>query len=155
MGHVALRGRVDVPAQALWERIADFGNVDWVPGIRQLEVRGSGPGMQRIVAMGEGSPACERLDRIDAATRSIEYRVSGGERTSELERARAGEAPPAFPVRAYRARMCVEPMASGCELCWSCEFEPDAVAEEDALEAMAQLGALLFRWLKRAVESVE
>jgi hypothetical protein len=60
MARVELRGRIGVPAAALWERIADFGDVGWVPGIRQHAVRGAGPGMVRVVAMGDAPPGEER-----------------------------------------------------------------------------------------------
>lgn len=153
MASVALSGRIEVPAARLWARLADFGDVSWVPGIRQLEVRGSGPGMVRVVAIGDGAPGSERLERIDPAARSLEYSVSGFQREGSTERALAGSGPPPFPVRGYRGRMQVLEAGSGCEWCWSVEFEPDGVGEDEALAAVAQLGALLFRWLKRDLES--
>jgi hypothetical protein len=153
MARVELRGRIAAPAAALWARIADFGDVSWVPGIRRHAVRGSGPGMVRVVAMGDASPGEERLERIDPAARCVEYSVRGFQRDGALDQALAGTGPPAFPVRDYRGRMQVEDEAPGCALRWSAEFEPDGVGEEDAIAAVAQLGALLFRWLKADVEA--
>jgi mxaD protein len=152
MARVALRGRIGVPAERLWARIADFGDVSWIPGIRTLELRGSGPGMVRVVALGEGAPGKETLERIDPAQRWLEYSVSGGQRDGSAERALAGSGPPAFPVRGYRGRMQVEGEGAECALAWSAEFEPDGVREDEAIAAVAQLGALLFRWLARDLE---
>ena len=152
MARVELRGRIGVPAARLWARIADFGDVSWVPGIRPIAVRGSGPGMLRVVALGEGAPGEERLERIDPAGRWLEYSVRGFQRDGSRERALAGAGPPAFPVRDYRGRMQVEDAHPGCALRWSAEFEPDGVGEDEAIHAVAQLGALLFRWLKRDLE---
>jgi hypothetical protein len=152
MATVALRGRIAVPAERLWARIADFGDVSWVPGIRHVELRGAGPGMLRVVAIGDGPPGSERLERIDPATRSLEYTVSGGQRDGTVERALAGSGPPAFPVRGYRGRMQVLDAGEICEWCWSAEFEPDGVGEDEAISAIAQLGSLLFCWLKRDLE---
>ena len=153
MARVEIRGRIAVPAADLWARIADFGNVSWVPGIRPLEVRGTGVGMVRVVAMGDAAPGQERLERIDPAARWIEYSVSGFQRDGDTASALAGSGPPAFPVRDYRGRMQVENEAEGCALRWSAEFEPDGVGEDEAIHAIAQLGALLFRWLKRDLEA--
>jgi hypothetical protein len=152
MASVALRGRIEAPAARVWERLADFGDVSWVPGIRHVEIRGSGPGMVRVVAIGDGAPGSERLESIDPATRTLEYSVSGFQRDGSAERAQAGSGPPAFPVRGYRGRMQVVEADGACQWCWSVEFEPDGVGEDDAIAAVAQLGSLLFRWLKRDLE---
>jgi hypothetical protein len=48
--------------------------------------------------------------------------------------------------------MQVEDAEGGCALRWSAEFEPDGVGEDQAISAIAQLGTLLFRWLKRDLE---
>jgi hypothetical protein len=153
MARVELRGRIAAPAAELWARIADFGDVSWVPGIRRHAVRGSGPGMVRVVGLGDAAPGEERLERIDPAARWIEYSVRGFQRDGSLEGALAGTGPPPFPVRGYRGRMQVEDEPPGCALRWSAEFEPDGVGEDDAIAAVAQLGALLFRWLKADVEA--
>ena len=153
MAKIEIRGRIAVPAADLWARIANFGDVSWVPGIRQLEVRGSGAGMVRVVAMGDAAPGEERLERIDPAARWLEYSVSGFQRDGDTASALAGTGPPAFPVRDYRGRMQVETEAQGGALRWSAEFEPDGVGEDEAIDAVAQLGALLFRWLKRDLET--
>jgi hypothetical protein len=109
--------------------------------------------MVRVVALGEAAPGEERLERIDAAARWLEYSVRGFQRDGSTERALAGTGPPAFPVRDYRGRMQVEDATPGCELRWSAEFEPDdGVEEEEAIHAVAELGALLFRWLKLDLE---
>jgi hypothetical protein len=145
MASIAIRGRIEVPADALWKRLEDFGDVSWVPGIRQLEVRGSGPGMVRVVALGDAPPGEERLDRIDAAGRWLEYSVRGfrGDQTGS-----AG-----FPVRDYRGRMQVGPADGGCTWSWSVDFEPDGVSEDEAIAFVARLGTLLFRWLKHDLEN--
>jgi polyketide cyclase/dehydrase/lipid transport protein len=153
MARVEIRGRIGAPAAALWARIADFGDVSWVPGIRQLALRGSGPGMVRVVALGDAAPGEECLERIDPEGRWLEYSVRGFQRDGSSAQALAGTGPPAFPVRGYRGRMQVEDSAPGCALRWSAEFEPDGVGEEEAIAAIAQLGALLFRWLKLDLES--
>jgi hypothetical protein len=103
--------------------------------------------------MGDAPPGEERLERIDAAGRWLEYTVRGFAREGDAARALAGAGPPAFPVRDYRGRMQVEEEPPACALRWSAEFEPDGVSEEDAIAAIAQLGALLFRWLKQDLES--
>jgi hypothetical protein len=153
MARVEIRGRIAAPAKDLWARIENFGDIGWVPGIRQLEVRGAGVGMVRVVALGDGAPGEERLERIDADARWLEYSASGFRPEGDAARARAGTGPPPFPVRNYRGRMQVEAAERGCALRWSAEFEPDGVEEDEAISAIAQLGTLLFRWLKRDLEA--
>ena len=153
MASTAISGRIEVPAAVLWARIADFGDLSWVPGIRQLGVRGSGPGMVRVVAMGDAPALEERLERIDTGAHWLEYTARGFQNDGRVERALAGEGPPAFPVRGYRGRMQVEPDADGSLYRWSAQFEPDGVSEDEAIHLVAKLGALLFRWLKRDLES--
>ena len=98
---------LDVPADALWKLVAAFGDTSWMPAGAQVTLHGSGPGMERRIAAGQGKVIRERLEFADAASRTLVYTIP--------------ENVP-FPVKDYRATMRVRAKGDGSELDWSVEL---------------------------------
>src|SRR3972149_100928 len=95
MGKARVTRALDVPADALWKLVSSFGDTSWMPagapGTRRApRPRAAGPGMRRRTAAGPDKVIRERLEFVDAASRTLVYTIP--------------ENVP-FPVTDYRATM--------------------------------------------------
>jgi hypothetical protein len=129
---------LDVPADALWKLVAAFGDTSWMPAGAQVTVHGSGPGMERRIAAGEGKLIRERLEFADAASRTLVYTIPQNV---------------PFPVKDYRATMRVRAKGSGSELDWSASFEPVGVSQADAAKAIEGMYGLMIGWIEARVKA--
>jgi hypothetical protein len=104
---------IDVPADAVWKLISNFGDTSWMPPGTQVTLVGSGVGMERRIAAGPGKLIHERLLSLDERERALGYAIPVNV---------------PFPVSDYRATMRVRAQGAGCELEWSASYEcaPDA-----------------------------
>ena len=130
---------LDVPADALWKLVAAFGDTSWMPAGAQVTVYGSGPGMERRIAAGEGKVIRERLEFADTASRTLVYTIPEN-------------AP--FPVTDYRATLRVRPKGDRSELDWSVTFTPDGASEADARKAIESMYGVMIGWLEARVKAV-
>jgi hypothetical protein len=129
---------LDVPADALWKLVAAFGDTSWMPAGAQVTVHGSGPGMERRIAAGEGKVIRERLEFADAASRTLVYTIPQNV---------------PFPVKDYRATMRVRPQGTGSELDWSATFEPVGASEADARKAIEGMYGVMVGWIEGRVKA--
>jgi hypothetical protein len=129
---------LDVPADALWKLVAAFGDTSWMPAGAQVTVHGSGPGMERRIAAGEGKVIRERLEFADAASRTLVYTIPQNV---------------PFPVKDYRATMRVRPQGTGSELDWSATFEPVGASEADARKAIEGMYGVMIGWIEGRVKA--
>lgn len=73
---VEVRGTINAPAGAVWQRLGDFGAVaEWNPFVEQVEIAGSGVGMTRVITADGGSRIVEVLMERDDAKRHLRYSV--------------------------------------------------------------------------------
>jgi hypothetical protein len=116
--------------ETLWAIVGSPGRSDWVPGVTACHFDGQ---VRRMTMAGAGEVA-ERIYRVDAAAREIEYGV--------IE-SRA-------PLQSHRASITVEPAPGGARLVWKTVVEPVAL-EKFIRRAMEE--SLV--QLRRMVEPVE
>ncbi len=69
---------MDFPAQRVWALLEDFGNMQWAPGVKQVELIGTGIGMTRRLHMDGMEPIDEVLETQDPATMSFSYSIPQG-----------------------------------------------------------------------------
>ena len=120
MGEYTVEEEVGVGADRLWEVIADFGNVPWIPGVSQVEVEGEGPGMVRIM----DGQVREQLETLDPATRTLTYTIPGLP----------------LPMQNYHSTMRVQPAGEGrCRLAWTCRADPDGASEAEVEQIITGL----------------
>lgn len=131
MAHVSVTKTLDVPADALWKVVEDFADTGWMPTGTPCETVGEGPGMARLIGP-PGQQIREQLESIDVTTRTLVYTIP--------------ENVP-FPVTDYRATMQVREAGAGSELSWSCEFEPEAGAEQAARAAIEGMYGVMIGWI--------
>ena len=65
-----------------WEVLADFGGMDWVPGVEGCELEGEGIGQIRKIKMGP-MEISERLEVLDADAKKLAYSITEGPMPTE------------------------------------------------------------------------
>jgi hypothetical protein len=138
MGKARVTRALDVPADALWKLVASFGDTSWMPGGTKVTLLGSGPGMERRIAAGPDKVIRERLEFVDAASRTLVYTIPANV---------------PFPVTGYRATMRVRAKGKGSELDWSASFEPVGVSEGDAAKAIEGMYGVMIGWIEARVKA--
>jgi hypothetical protein len=135
MAHVTVKQKMGHPAEKVWALVADFGDISWMPAGTPAEIEGEGPGMARII----GGAIREQLESIDPASRTLVYTIPEGI---------------PFPVTGYRSIMTVTAEGADSELSWSCSFEPDGVAEEQAAAMIEGMYGQMIGWVRERVSSL-
>lgn len=130
---------LDVPAPALWKLIAAFGDTSWMPAGAQVTVVGSGPGMERRIAAGEGKQIREKLESLDDKGKTLVYTIPEGV---------------PFPVKDYRATMRVRGDGAKSELDWSVSFEPAGASEADARKAIEGMYGVMIGWIEARAKAL-
>lgn len=138
MAHTAVKRTLAVPAETLWERLANFGDVSWITPATRVEVEGSGPGMVRLVYAGSETAVRERLESLDPGTRTLVYTIPENN---------------PLPVEGYRATVRIDDLGKGrCEIEWSCEYQPSGVSPEQAERSIQAMYAVLIDWVSAGLE---
>jgi hypothetical protein len=136
MASVRVTRQYDHPVEKVWGLVSDFGNISWMPAGTECRVEGKGPGMIRHIGAGPSMTLPETLESVDDATRTLIYTIPG-------------ELP--FPATDYRSTMVVREKGSGCELDWSCTYEPKGDPAQ-AQVAMEGLYGTLIGWVSDALD---
>ena len=132
MTDVSVSAEFDVSSDRLWEVVADFGNVAWIPGMTGVRVDGEGPGMTRFLPTGDVE-VHERLESVDPSAKTLVYSIPKNI---------------PFAVTGYRATMRVEDAGGGCRLVWSCTCEPEGMSEDEARQTIQGLYEMMIGWLR-------
>src|SRR5262245_26960092 len=134
MARVSVKEKLGLPAQQVWDLIADFGNTSWLQGLAKTEVQGRGPGMVRLLYVGDNPPIEERLESLDAKTRTLTYTIPKNI---------------PFPISEYRATIRVRDTGSATsEVEWSCELTPKGVPEAQAVAMLEGMYKTMVGWLR-------
>jgi hypothetical protein len=139
VANVSVKRTLEVPVDLVWKLVADFGDTSWMPGPPEVERVGSGPGMERRISAGSGKVICERLESVDAASRTLVYTIP--------------ENVP-FPVKDYRATMRVGAAGSGSELEWSASFEPQGADEATAAKGIEDMYGVMIGWIETRAKAL-
>lgn len=139
MSTITIRKQLGVSAGAVWATLADFGNVEWIPGAGDVVVEGDGPGMQRVLAAGGPTPIVEKLLWIEPATRKLSYEIIDNP----------------LPVRRFVAVATVSDGGAdsgGSTVAWEVDYEPDG--DDDAARgAIEAVYGLMAGWIEDHVRA--
>ena len=114
MARVHTQQEYDVPADAIWERIGDFGALDaWHPAVADCTT--SDEGQVRTLALEGGGTIIETLEAEEP--RSYRYRID--------------ESP--LPVADYVATIRVVEAGDGSVVEWEADFTPSGASEDEAV----------------------
>jgi len=133
--------RLAAPPDAVWDVLADFGNVDWIPGPSDVRVEGEGPGMRRFIAASSEKPVIETLIWIKPDERALSYEIANNP----------------MPVSRFVAVNTVSESADAAgesTVIWDIDYEPigDDAAARDAMEAVY---GLMAGWVQDFVKARE
>ncbi|MBW2386601.1 MAG: SRPBCC family protein [Deltaproteobacteria bacterium] len=138
MVEVNIEREYEFAADVVWDVIADFGNVSWVPGIEKVELEGKGVGMIRHLTVPVFPQLHERLDAIDAQEKVLEYSIPAVEY---------------IKVEKYSARAQVVDLGPGrCRVLWSCRAEAVGASEEEASDKTRAFYAAMLGWINDYLE---
>ncbi|BBX41930.1 SRPBCC family protein [Mycobacterium simiae] len=126
--------RLAASPDAVWAVLADFGNVDWIPGPSDVRVEGEGPGMRRFIAASTEKPVIETLIWIKPDERALSYEIVNNP----------------MPVSRFVAVNTVSEGADAAReaiVVWDIDYEPigDDAAARDAMESVY---ALMADWVQ-------
>ncbi|QLL08899.1 SRPBCC family protein [Mycobacterium vicinigordonae] len=119
--------RLESSAASVWAVLADFGSVEWIPGLKEVQVEGRGPGMCRRIKGSGDTPIVETLLWIKPEARTLAYEITD----NPLPVSR-------FVAVASVSESGIGDPSGGSTVVWEIDYEPDgddAVARE-AIEAV-------------------
>jgi hypothetical protein len=120
MGEARAEITIDRPADEVWAKVGNFGELTWMPGVETCELDGD----DRILGM-FGMRVVERLYARDDETRTLTYGIVDGDVKAET----------------HRATITVMPAGSGSFVTWDVETD-DAMVEMMQGAYTGALGAL-------------
>lgn len=95
-------------AEKVWQRIRDFSDLSWLPGVTDCTVEGEGVGAVRTVTTADGGKVVEVLSAHDDGSHAFGYRII--------------MAPGVREDTDYRATVQVHATDSGCTVTWQARF---------------------------------
>lgn len=110
-------------ADTVWQRIRDFSDLSWLPGVTACTVEGEGIGALRTVSTADGGQVVEALTALDDGARMFGYRIV--------------KAPGVREDTDYQASVTVQATDSGCQVTWQASFNAGN-APEDKVEKARQ-----------------
>lgn len=124
----------DLPAETVYELLADFGNTSWMKGVTKTEVEGDGVGMVRVIYAGppENPPVREMLTERDDLKRKVAYTIPENN---------------PMPVDDYSAFVVVTEVGNGCQIEWTGSFEAKGVDDETAKATVSGMYGVLLDWV--------
>ena len=133
MVEVTVEQEFEHSAERMWAVLADFGNIDWVPGFEKVELEGEGVGMIRHVTVPVYPQLHERLDAIDHEKMILDYSIPA---VAYIE------------LKDYFARAQVIALeGERCRLIYSCRAEVDGVDETQAAAKTEAFYQAIMTWL--------
>ena len=138
MIQASYRISIDVPADAIWQVISDFGAASqYLAGVVDCTVEGEGVGARRTLTSADGSTIVERLETLDGVAHRLSYALLTD-----------------TPFRNCVTTMMVRELGrSRAELEWSANFEADGLPAEEAWELLEDALATNCLALKQFMEA--
>ncbi|OBJ66302.1 SRPBCC family protein [Mycobacterium asiaticum] len=134
MPTMSVRKRLEAPAGTVWAILADFGKVEWIPGVGEVEVDGDGPGMCRRIGGSGATPVVETLLWVKPESRSLAYEITDNP----------------LPVRKFVAvatvSEAVEDVSQRSTVAWEIDYEPDG-DDSAAREAIDAVYGMMADWI--------
>ena len=134
MANILVTETADLPADTVWELVADFGNLSWAPGIDKQENIGEGIGMIRRLHIKGMGAIDEVLETCNHDNMTMSYTIPQGL---------------PLPLDNYRATAKVVPINDGqCRIEWRSDcMVKSGTNEEDAKKLLEQTYKQLIGWI--------
>jgi len=138
MIQASYRISIDVPADAIWQVISDFGAAgQYLAGVVNCTVDGEGVGARRTLTSADGNTIVERLETFDGVAHRLSYALLTD-----------------TPFRNCVTTMTVRELGqSRADLGWSATFDADGLQAEEARELLEDALATNCLALKQFMEA--
>ena len=119
MPKISMKQNLNVGADQVWDLIGRFNALpDWHPNVEKSELKEAG--QVRKLSLAGGGTIIEKLEKVDAHTRTYSYTIE--------------DSP--LPVKNYRAELTVHEEKDGCSVEWTSEYEAPGLGEADAMKTL-------------------
>ncbi len=137
MTQISCKTKINVPADAIWQVISNFGAAgQYLNGVVTCTVEGAGVGALRTLTSADGSTILERLEVLDGDTRQLTYALLTD-----------------TPFRNCLTTMAVRDLGPNqAELEWSATFQADGIPVSEAVEMLESALAANSLALKQFME---
>lgn len=133
MTQLSVTKTINVPAAKVWEKVSSFRAIEDFSPIEKSVTEGEGVGATRQCYMPDGAEISERLELVDDATMTLQYKITEGP----------------FPITDYLSTVKVKAVGDNtCEVTWGSEFNVDE-------EAKAQMEELFGGFYNVIIDSLE
>lgn len=115
---------INAPADKVWAKVGNYGDMSWLPAIAKTEVEGKADeaGAKRVLTLQDGGKVNETLTTYDAAGMLMKYEITES----------------VLPLREYSATIKVEASGDKSIVTWRAMFKrkdpanPGAAGQDDA-----------------------
>lgn len=138
MFEIDIERTIKSSASEVWNLLSRFGDIDWVPGMGELDIvlEGDGPGMRRTIP-GASGPCVEQLDELDHTRRMMRYSFVSGL---------------PLPVDNLTVEVRVKHVGSDlCHVVWTCRASPRGISRDEAMKIIEQFYEQLASTVESAV----
>ena len=114
---------INVPAQKVWGIIKEYGDMSWLPAVKNTTVKGGNTeGSTRVLTLQDGGTITEELKKYDEGKMSYSYKITEMSTAKTINHAGADVNVPALPVDNYAASIDLEAKGETTVVTWKAGF---------------------------------
>ncbi len=114
---------INAPAAKVWAIIKDFGDMSWLPPVKNTEGKGgNADGASRVLTLQSGGTITEELKKYDDAGMTYAYKITDMSSEKTINHAGADVKIPVVPVDNYAATIKVEDKGGSSVVSWKAGF---------------------------------
>lgn len=114
---------INAPAQKVWGIIKEYGDMSWLPAVKNTTVQGGNTeGATRVLTLQDGGTITEELKKYDEDKMSFAYKITEMSTAKTISHASAEAKVPVLPVDNYAASMVLEAKGETTVVIWKAGF---------------------------------
>jgi carbon monoxide dehydrogenase subunit G len=114
---------INAPAQKVWGIIKDYGDMSWLPTVKNTTVKGGNTeGATRVLTLQDGGTITEELKKYDEGKMSFAYKITEMSTAKTINHAGAETKVPVLPVDNYAASIDLEAKGETTVVTWKAGF---------------------------------
>jgi mxaD protein len=114
---------INAPAQKVWGIIKDYGDMSWLPPVKNTTAKGGNTeGATRVLTLQDGGTITEELKKYDEGKMSFAYKITEMSSSKTINHAGADVQVPVLPVDNYAASIDLEPKGEATVVTWKAGF---------------------------------
>jgi carbon monoxide dehydrogenase subunit G len=114
---------INAPAQKVWGIIKEFGDMSWLPAVKNTTVKGgNAEGATRVLTLQDGGTITEELKKYDEGKMSFAYKITEMSTAKTITHAGAEEKVPVLPVDNYAASIDLEAQGEATVVTWKAGY---------------------------------